>query len=209
LAKDSENRSPLESQYSDRFKSALRPLAVAIEAQLKGYFLEMPRIDRIVARAKSINRFLQKAGIIQDGRLKYSDPLFQIQDQLGARIVVFYLSDVPRVSAIIERYYRSIESRSVVPDSESEFGYFGKHYVLLVPSGLVIPPPGKDDAPEFFELQIKTLFQHAWSEANHDIGYKPGAGPLSGDATRFFAYASAQAWGADRIFDELFQGRKT
>jgi hypothetical protein len=48
--------------------------------------------------------------------------------------------------------------------------------------------------PEFFELQIMTLFQHAWSEANHDIGYKPGSVRLDLGAERRLAFTSAQAW---------------
>ena len=59
--------------------------------------------------------------------------------------------------------------------------------------------------PEFFELQVKTLFQHAWAEANHDLGYKPEGKELDQESKRLLAYASAQAWGADRVFDELFQ----
>lgn len=56
----------------------------------------------------------------------------------------------------------------------------------------------------FFELQIKTLFQHAWSESEHDLGYKPTT-TLSSDQKRRLAFTAAQAWGADQIFDELFK----
>jgi putative GTP pyrophosphokinase len=123
--------------------------------------------------------------------------------------VTFYLSDIDRVAKIVEKYYRPIQSRVLVPDSEWEFGYFGKHYVLIVPSDVIDPSLDKTLIPEFFELQLKTLFQHAWSEANHDLGYKPGATPLNSDAKRRLAFTSAQAWGADRVFDELFRERQS
>jgi ppGpp synthetase/RelA/SpoT-type nucleotidyltranferase len=58
--------------------------------------------------------------------------------------------------------------------------------------------------PEFFELQIKTLFQHAWSEAHHDIGYK-AVRPLTSDERRKMAFTAAQAWGVDVIFEDLSQ----
>ena len=61
--------------------------------------------------------------------------------------------------------------------------------------------------PGFFELQIKTLFQHAWAEADHDLGYKPGTVPLTSAQRRKIAFTSAQAWGADHMFDELFRER--
>ena len=54
-------------------------------------------------------------------------------------MITFYLSDVHRAAAVIERYYRQIEARDLVPDLEWEFGYFGRHYVLVVPTDLIDP----------------------------------------------------------------------
>jgi ppGpp synthetase/RelA/SpoT-type nucleotidyltranferase len=195
----------LEKVYRERFEAVLLPLGKALESHLQDALKGEVRIDRISARAKAIDRFLAKADATENGRRKYSEPLRQIQDQVGARVVTFYLSDVDRISGIVERYYRRVESRVVVPDSETEFGYFGRHYILLIPSDLMDLGIDKSLMPEFFELQIKTLFQHAWAEADHDLGYKPQSTPPSRDAKRRIAYASAQAWGADRIFDELFR----
>jgi ppGpp synthetase/RelA/SpoT-type nucleotidyltranferase len=139
----------------------------------------------------------------KNGAPKYADPLSEIQDQVGARIVTFYKSDVLRIAAVVEKYFRAIEAKNHVPESDSEFSYFGKHYIFFVSSDA---SSGLDRAllPKVFELQIKTLFQHAWSEANHDLGYKPGGGTLTSDDKRKLAFTSAQAWGADMIFDELF-----
>jgi ppGpp synthetase/RelA/SpoT-type nucleotidyltranferase len=77
------------------------------------------------------------------------------------------------------------------------------HYILLMPTELIDSDVPNPIVPEFFELQIKTVFQHAWSEANHDLGYKPGSKPLASDEKRKLAFTAAQAWGADQIFDGL------
>jgi ppGpp synthetase/RelA/SpoT-type nucleotidyltranferase len=102
----------------------------------------------------------------------------------------------------IEKYFRYIESKKIVPESESEFGYEGRHFILFVPEDLIDEKLRGEESVEFFELQIKTLFQHAWSEAEHDLGYKP-SGKLTSEQRRRLAFTAAQAWGADEIFDEM------
>jgi len=194
----------LEIQYRARFGTVLTPVADKLSALLHGILEGQPRIDRIAARPKSIDRFVAKAMAEADGKPKYDDPLHQIQDQIGARIITFYKDDVDRISQEINRYFHSIESKDMVPKNEWEFGYFGNHHVLMLPPDVIDPTWDGGLVPYCFELQIKTLFQHAWSEANHDLGYKPGQQPLQSDELRQLAFTSAQAWGADRIFNELF-----
>lgn len=198
----------LAEAYQRRFDAVLTPIATALEQHLREIFDREPRVERVTARAKSVERFLSKAETVVDGKKKYSEPLRQIQDQLGARIVTFYVSDVDRIGKLVSRYFRPVELKDVVPDLEWEFGYFGRHYILVVPSDVIEKSMDKSHVPQFFELQVKTLFQHAWSESNHDLGYKPGSKPLDSDAKRRLAFTSAQAWGADRIFDELFHERE-
>lgn len=193
----------LETTYRRRFISILSPIAGKLEDVLRDHLTGTPRIDRIAARAKSPSRFVAKAGKRLGGEAKYPDPLSQIQDQIGARIIVFYEQDVQVVSTIIDKYYHRLEKHAHVPENEWEFGYFGLHYVLALPLDAVPAHVAIDQAPQQFELQIKTLWQHAWSEANHDLGYKP-VDELRADYRRRLAYASAQAWGADRTFADLF-----
>ncbi len=193
--------------YQKRFDTLLQRLATGIENHIRDHLHNVPRIDRIAARAKSVDRFVAKSAKLTDGRPKYSDPLSQIQDQIGARIITFYLSDVAAVARIIEKYFRAVEAKDLVPESEWEFGYFGRHYILLTPTDVIDPEMNKSDVPDFFELQIKTLFQHAWSEGEHDLGYKPGTVRLNADEKRRLAFTAAQSWGADRIFDELYIAR--
>jgi putative GTP pyrophosphokinase len=194
----------LKETYTLRREKVLVPLAARIEDHLKNLFGSLARIDRISARAKSVDRFLGKAAKVEDGKPKYEDPLNQIQDQVGARIVTFYASDVERVRLEIEKYFKYIESQRIVPESEKEFGYEGRHFILFVPEDLIDDTVSRNESVELFELQIKTLFQHAWSEAEHDLGYKPSV-KLTSDQNRRLAFTAAQAWGADQIFDEMFR----
>lgn len=197
----------IEGEYRRRYDKVLVPLADSLSELLVEHLGGQGRIDRIGARAKSVDRFVAKAANVTDqGVPKYEHPLAQIQDQIGARVTVFYKSDVVRIREVLMRYLRPVESRDLVPASEWEFGYFGWHSVCLFPAELIMPDWPAEDVPNFFELQVKTLFQHAWSEANHDLGYKPEGGGLTSDQKRMLAFASAQAWGADRAFDELFCG---
>ncbi|MBN9452889.1 MAG: RelA/SpoT domain-containing protein [Bosea sp.] len=199
----------VREEYAGRFNRTLQRIAGNLERHLEDHLKSIVRVDRISARAKSIERFVSKSEKSYGAKAKYDDPLNQIQDQIGARIITFYLTDVEKVKSEIERYYRPIESRDLIPESDAEFGYVGKHYILILPPDVIEGDMVKSDVPEFFELQIKTLFQHAWSEANHDLGYKPDGAPLSSDEKRRLAFTAAQAWGADRMFDELFRERSS
>jgi ppGpp synthetase/RelA/SpoT-type nucleotidyltranferase len=182
--------------------SSLIPVSEKLKPHLEILLNQCERIDRISVRAKNVGRFIEKAQKEEDDKPKYTDPINQIQDQIGARIVTNYLSDIDLVSKEVEKYFRPIEMKDIVPESDSEFGYFGKHYIFFLPED-VLSENTRAKCPRFFELQVKTLFQHAWAEAEHDLGYKPST-VLSSDHRRRIAFSAAQAWGADRIFDELF-----
>jgi len=193
----------LLADYTVRYETMLQPIAAMLEDLIMDHVRSAKRIDRVSTRAKSPERFVAKATKVNDdGTPRYPDPYVQIQDQIGARVTVYYLPDVDSLSGLLLKYFRPIEEQLIVPDSEWEFGYFGLHYVLVLPKDVVPPSIKLEDAPRFFELQIKTLFQHAWSEANHDLGYKP-ENPLDSNQKRLLAYTSAQAWGADREFEQL------
>jgi putative GTP pyrophosphokinase len=198
----------IDGEYRQRHEELLVPLARALQEHLAGNLKGTLRIDRISARAKDPVRFMGKALKQTDGgQRKYADPFDQIQDQVGARVVVFYVSDVEAVAEKIGKYYRRIEMKHIVPDSPSEFGYVGKHFILAMPEDLIEDEANRSRFPRFFELQIKTLFQHAWSEAEHDLAYKPEE-PLTVDQKRHIAFTAAQAWGADQFFSLLFSERE-
>lgn len=198
----------VRTKFSNLRQNHLVSIAEELQTHITDLLDEegIPRVDRVSARAKEVESFVRKSEKLkEDGSRKYCKPFSQIQDQIGARVTVFYQSDVESVSELlVKKYFRSIEYVDKIPDTEWEFGYFGRHFILALPSD-VMPASYDDidDLPQFFELQIKTLFQHAWSEANHDLGYKKSEGNEPEQMKRRLAFASAQAWGADRIFQEL------
>lgn len=188
--------------YTKIYNESLLPTVDNLRAFLSDILRDQERIDSISVRAKSPDRFLAKAEKTnRDGNLKYSNPLAQIQDQIGARIIVFYKSDVELVSGIVDTYFRKIEAQILEPEEINAFGYMGKHFIMHIPKETSVD--GLKNS--FFELQIKTLFQHAWAEASHDIAYKQLSRDLTPLEKRLIAFAAAQSWGADNAFAEIFE----
>lgn len=189
--------------YAERYETSLVRVADRLGGLVSSHVEAIGDIDQVSARAKHPEHFAEKARRTDEtGHPKYSSPLTEIQDQVGARIVVFYEGTVREVLEVVRRYFQPIEEKELVPDSFWEFGYFGTHLVLALPADAIPADVDLSETPRFFELQIKTLFQHAWSQANHDLGYKAPR-DLSGDQKRRLAFTAAQAWGADRTFQEL------
>jgi ppGpp synthetase/RelA/SpoT-type nucleotidyltranferase len=192
----------VRDEYERRYP-LLVEVSENLKAHLSGLLAGVARVDAIAARAKSPDRYEKKAQKVEDGGLaKYTDPISEIQDQIGARVTVFYLPDVEIIRQHVVRFFRFIEQKEKTPGSDAEIGYFGLHFILQIPDDVVPDGADLDDVPQFFELQIKTLFQHAWSEAHHDLGYK-SIRDLTPDERRKVAFTAAQAWGADTIFEEL------
>lgn len=193
----------LLKEYKQRHALILKPLAEKLTIFIQDMVFGVPRIDRVAARAKDPDRFIGKAKKVdQDGKTKYEHPFEQIQDLVGARVIVFYKQDVEAVCEIVEKNFHRIERKELAPDDADKFGYVGMHYILGIPEDVIEDDADRDRTPQFFELQIKTLFQHAWSEAEHDVGYKP-SDKISTHQKRQMAFTAAQAWGADHIFAQL------
>ena len=96
---------------------------------------------------------------------KYAS-LKDITDIIGLRIITFYTDDVDKVASAVERLFtvdweNSVDKRKL--HEIDSFGYLSLHYVCSEP-----------DFPYRFEIQMRTVLQHAWANMNHDTGYKSG-----------------------------------
>ena len=194
----------VDGRYSDLHQNHLSKCAPLLENHVANAVRDLKYIDRVSARAKTVKSFVNKTKKTnRDGTLKYTDPFEQVQDMLGARVVVFYPQTVMEVNHALSTYYTTYEEADKQPESLSEFGYEGKHFLFRIPAD-IIPEDAPSEFPECFELQIKTLFQHAFSETTHDLVYKPGLS-VSNDQKRRAAFAAASAWGADQVLRQFVE----
>lgn len=192
----------IEAAYAER-AALLTKLAQSLERELRSLLSGVPHVDRISFRSKSVPSFVEKAmDLEEDGKRKYAHPLEEIEDQVAGRVLVFFRSDIAAVRDAIEGKWRKAEQEHRKPARTSQFAYETTHRVCLITSDMW--PEGwsdLEDPPTTFELQIRTLAQHAWSEPQHAF-YKRGGGLTEGSERKMY-WAAASAWGIDSIWEDI------
>ncbi len=105
------------------------------------------------------------AGKLELKGAKYAT-LGDITDILGLRVITFYSDDVDKVASAVDRLFNvdwenSVDKRKL--HEIDSFGYMSLHYICSMKG-----------FPYRFEIQMRTVLQHAWANMNHDTGYKSG-----------------------------------
>ena len=196
----------IEKQYQENIPF-LNKLEKNLEEITNEVLEGVQHIDRIYFRVKTLKSFIDKAN---DPNLKtpYKYPLNEIEDQVAGRIIVFFLDDLEIVKDLIFNEFTKVEfdERRTKPDEN--FGYESDHYIFTV------PPHAKpdnwdnfDSLPNTFELQVRTIFMHAYAEPQHNIGYKPSI-ELLPDRKKELAWIAASAWGADHALSRIYNWYK-
>lgn len=144
-------------------------------------------------RTKSIASFAEKASRTRDGRPIYPDPLRDIGDLLGVRVITFVAGDVEVVASLLadQLVVRDDRDLGELTASEGRFGYASRH--LQVEIG------GRE-----VQVQLRTVLQHAWAEFEHDIRYK-GSVPAehASEFDRRFTLAAGLLELADQEFSAI------
>jgi len=127
----------------------------------------------VQARAKTLSSFTAKAIRKKD---KYPDPINDLCDLCGVRIILHTNEQVNWVCDFIDRSFDVIQKDNVqVRLGENQFGYQSIHYDIRLNHDHdygVSDDVMKSLAGKKAEIQVRTILQHAWSAIMHDRIYK-------------------------------------
>jgi ppGpp synthetase/RelA/SpoT-type nucleotidyltranferase len=155
---------PLYVQFADRLYELLERL-------LHETPIEVASLER---RAKTVDSFVGK--LYRKGQ-KYRDPLNEVTDLAGVRIITYYHEDLEAVGALVVAEFDVDEANSIAPAQSMEpdrFGYVAPSYVVTLDAARL----GLGEWARFAgckaEIQIRTIAQHAWAAVDHKLRYKRG-----------------------------------
>lgn len=160
----------------------------------------------VTGRAKSVQSFAVKAARTAGGRRVFPDPLRDITDQIGIRVITYVQSDVQAVVDLLGDEVVVHDDRDMGRETaeEGRFGYASRHLLVSLDPGREMPAGTEALVGERAQVQIRTVLQHAWAEFEHDIRYK-GTIPSEhvSEFDRRFTLAAGLLELADREFTAI------
>lgn len=120
-------------------------------------------IHSITSRIKNSNSLLQK---LKRPDRDYNE-LEEVTDLIGFRIITYFEDHIEQIAKKIEDSLQpdlQLSSNRLNNADFDRFGYRSLHYICPIDS--------KQKKAFQFEIQIRTVVQHAWAEIEHDLGYK-------------------------------------
>jgi len=156
------------------------------------------------SRVKDFDSFYEKSNKLSDGILKYQNPLEQILDIVGIRIVVIAQRNIVEICKSVRNALDVIDEEDKAAEllKTGQLGYESYHLICRL---------GKDRAKldeynglcgQPFEIQVRTALQHAWAENEHRIQYKKSKNP---ELQKRFLRLAASISSADEEFDRIYE----
>ena len=151
----------------------MRPVYEELAERVEKILAEILTIEKInyaviQHRAKTIESFQIKLK-----EINYSDK--NLPDLAGIRVVGYVRSDVEKIIQIIKEHFDVDEIKSKDKSTElspDRFGYRAIHLVCKLPKARTVLPEYKKFKDIIFEIQVKTILEHAWAQIEHDRNYK-------------------------------------
>ena len=159
------------------------------------------KVQKVATRIKSRKSVEEK--LCRPG--KDYQALAEMTDIVGIRVIVYLERDVEKIAVLVRKEFSVDEARTNDKRFTSDPTRFGYQSLNLVIGLSTIRGQLTENAKYgglVAELQIPTVLQHAWSEIEHDLGYKSAISvPMT--MLRQFAQLSALLEVADNQFQRL------
>lgn len=182
-------------------RSTYEALAVKV-AEILQEILNSRGIEyyNITHRPKDVKSFREKAM-----KGEYSDPTKEIKDLAGVRVITYVESEARKVGEIVEATFKVNRAHSIDKSKTlgiDKMGYRSVHYVAGFTAQRCKLPEFKRFTNAEFEIQVRTVLQHAWAEIEHDRNYKY-TGKLPDEIQRRFSILAGMLEFADSEFDRV------
>jgi ppGpp synthetase/RelA/SpoT-type nucleotidyltranferase len=152
---------PLHEGFTSQMKHLLTDL---LSAEIRDFAIE--------GRTKDPEHFRGK--IIRPGK-SYVDPLSEVTDLTGLRIIVQRVADANRVIQLIEREFEIDRKNSVFREdrlSVDQFGYSASNLVVrLTPTRVMFSEWTRYSGLKA-EIQVRTILQDAWARVSRRFDYE-------------------------------------
>lgn len=151
------------------------------------------KIHQIVSRVKNTDSIFEK--ILRKNYLSIEE----IHDICGIRIICIYRDDIDKIALLLKNALdvHHIEDKRC-DNGYSLDGYHALHYI--VNNNIEFDDYYLDNLK--YEIQIKSILQHAWAEVAHDIIYKNNM-PLDYDIQHKFIDLSSKLESLDDEFNKI------
>jgi len=165
------------------------------------------KVHSIEGRAKdplSFGRKAAKPSEFDPLLPKYPNPLKEITDLAGIRVITFFRATLQQVDKLIEDEFLILErsDKGATLLEEDKFGYQSIHYLVKIATKRSMLPEYSEFADSIIEIQVRTILQHSWAEIEHDIQYK-SASTIPQEIHRRFMAVAGMLEIADREFQAI------
>jgi putative GTP pyrophosphokinase len=136
---------------------------------------------------------------------KYTRPETQLTDLSGIRVITFLETQVKAISDLIRATFDVDEKNSLDRAShlgDDRIGYRSTHFVCTLGQSRRGLREYEALSELIFEIQVRTVLQHAWAELAHDRSFKLGSG-LPTKIQRKLNLYSGMLEIVDWAFDEI------
>lgn len=166
-----------KKQYAESrgvYKSFSKKMESLLVDLIEGKDIDIVKSEH---RAKSVESFIKK---FNREDKDYSDPINEMTDLAGVRVVTYYVEDVDRIGEIINSEFdvdkdNSIDKYKIL--KEDQFGYLSVQWIISLGKNRKQLEEWKPYAGLKVEVQVRTALQHAWASVDHKLRYKPNYEP--------------------------------